>query len=86
VQTAPTVVKYAQENGIDLTTLTGTGARNRITRDDVLKAIQSNAAPVTLPASAAPDQVIANARVSLKRNKAGLVKLDAAIADARAKA
>ncbi|MCM3692961.1 dihydrolipoamide acetyltransferase family protein [Neobacillus niacini] len=44
---SPAVLKISQENGIDLTQLTGTGAGGRITRKDLLKLIESGNIPVT---------------------------------------
>ena len=48
---SPAVMRLAQENNIDLTKLTGTGKGGRITRKDVLKAIEEGAGQ-----SAAPEQ------------------------------
>lgn len=42
---SPAVLRLAQENNIDLTQLTGTGKGGRITRKDVLKAIEEGPAP-----------------------------------------
>ena len=48
----------AKENGIDLASLTGTGSRGKITRDDVLKAVDAElrhrAPAAAAPAPAAP--------------------------------
>ncbi|MEH7111832.1 dihydrolipoamide acetyltransferase family protein [Neobacillus niacini] len=43
---SPAVLKISQENGIDLTQVTGTGAGGRITRKDLLKLIESGNIPV----------------------------------------
>ncbi|MBM3786129.1 MAG: 2-oxoglutarate dehydrogenase, E2 component, dihydrolipoamide succinyltransferase [Acidobacteria bacterium] len=48
---SPLVRKMARENEVDLTTVAGTGAGGRITKQDVEGALQSKAAP---PAPAAP--------------------------------
>lgn len=42
---SPAVLKISQENGIDLTQVTGTGAGGRITRKDLLKLIESGNIP-----------------------------------------
>lgn len=42
---SPAVLRLAQENNIDLTQIQGTGKGGRITRKDVLKAIESGVAP-----------------------------------------
>ena len=42
VAAGPAVRKFAREVGIDLTRVSGTGQKGRITRDDVLAAIRSN--------------------------------------------
>jgi 2-oxoisovalerate dehydrogenase E2 component (dihydrolipoyl transacylase) len=44
---SPAVLKISQENGIDLTQVTGTGTGGRITRKDLLKLIESGNIPVT---------------------------------------
>jgi 2-oxoisovalerate dehydrogenase E2 component (dihydrolipoyl transacylase) len=59
---SPAVMRLAQENNIDLTQLTGTGKGGRITRKDVLKAIEEGtgraAAPAqpSQPAAPAPEK------------------------------
>ena len=47
---SPAVLKLSQEHDIDLNTLSGTGAGGRITRKDVLKAIESGPQAVKTPA------------------------------------
>lgn len=44
---SPAVLKISQENGIDLTLVSATGASGRITRKDLLKLIESGTIPVT---------------------------------------
>ena len=52
---SPAVMRLAQENNIDLTTLTGTGKGGRITRKDVLRAIEEGTGQAAAPAqSVAP--------------------------------
>lgn len=51
---SPAVLKLAQENGIDLSLLTGTGAGGRITRKDVQKVIESGNIPAPAPAAQSP--------------------------------
>ena len=53
---SPLVRNIANQEGIDLSTLTGTGAHGRVTKDDILSAVEakkSGAAPAA-PAPAAP--------------------------------
>jgi 2-oxoglutarate dehydrogenase E2 component (dihydrolipoamide succinyltransferase) len=51
---SPLAKRLAKENGIDLASLDGTGSRGKITRDDVLKAVDAQtAAPASAPAPAA---------------------------------
>lgn len=49
--TSPSARRVARETGVDITTLTGTGPKGRVVRDDVLKAAEAGAAAGT----AAPD-------------------------------
>jgi 2-oxoisovalerate dehydrogenase E2 component (dihydrolipoyl transacylase) len=51
---SPAVLRLAEEHNIDLTKLKGTGKGGRITRKDVLKAIEQGVAPATAPQPAAP--------------------------------
>lgn len=53
---SPAVLKISQENGIDLTQVTGTGAGGRITRKDLLKLIESGNIPVAGLKVEAPKQ------------------------------
>ncbi|MFT4052115.1 2-oxoglutarate dehydrogenase, E2 component, dihydrolipoamide succinyltransferase [Microbacterium sp.] len=51
----PLVRRLAQQQGVDLATVTGTGVGGRIRKEDVLKAAESAAsAPASAPAAAAP--------------------------------
>ncbi|GLZ36173.1 dihydrolipoyllysine-residue acetyltransferase component of pyruvate dehydrogenase complex [Lentzea sp. NBRC 105346] len=50
----PLVRKLAQENGIDLNALKGTGVGGRIRKQDVLAAVEAKKAPAPAPAAAAP--------------------------------
>ncbi|BDU05677.1 2-oxoglutarate dehydrogenase, E2 component, dihydrolipoamide succinyltransferase [Nocardia cyriacigeorgica] len=50
----PLVRKLAEENGIDLSTLTGSGVGGRIRKQDVLAAAEAKKAPAPAPAAAAP--------------------------------
>jgi 2-oxoisovalerate dehydrogenase E2 component (dihydrolipoyl transacylase) len=60
---SPAVLKMSQENGIDLTQVTGTGAGGRITRKDLKKIIESgnipqaSEAPKAAPQQESPSQV-----------------------------
>jgi 2-oxoisovalerate dehydrogenase E2 component (dihydrolipoyl transacylase) len=53
---SPAVLKISQENGIDLTQVTGTGAGGRITRKDLLKLIESGNIPTAGPLKEVPKQ------------------------------
>jgi pyruvate dehydrogenase E2 component (dihydrolipoamide acetyltransferase) len=54
VLATPSVRKYAREKGVDLTKVAGTGKNNRITREDVDRAVSGAAAPaVQQPVAAA---------------------------------
>ena len=57
VQTSPAARAVAAEHGIDLGTVTGSGPNGRVTKDDVLQAVerkQGGAAPAAPPKPAAP--------------------------------
>jgi len=55
----PLVRRLAQQQGVDLSTVTGTGVGGRIRKEDVLKAAESAAAPApsAAPAASAPAEV-----------------------------
>jgi pyruvate dehydrogenase E2 component (dihydrolipoamide acetyltransferase) len=55
-RSSPVVRKIAKEHGVDFTQLEGTGIAGRVTKKDILSAIESGAAhaPVAAPAPAAP--------------------------------
>ncbi|WP_066060713.1 dihydrolipoamide acetyltransferase family protein [Neobacillus soli] len=55
---SPAVLKISQENGIDLTQVSGTGAGGRITRKDLLKLIESGTIPVAGQKVEAPTQPV----------------------------
>jgi 2-oxoisovalerate dehydrogenase E2 component (dihydrolipoyl transacylase) len=57
---SPAVLKISQENGIDLTQVTGTGAGGRITRKDLLKLIESGNIPTAGVKVEAPKQAAAH--------------------------
>lgn len=62
VKISPVAKKLAQEHGIDIASLTGTGPEGRIVREDVERAIAARgaapvAAPVTAPAVALPEVI-----------------------------
>jgi pyruvate dehydrogenase E2 component (dihydrolipoamide acetyltransferase) len=53
IHAGPSVRRTARELGVDLATVTGTGPKGRITKDDLLAALQGPpAAPVTAPVTA----------------------------------
>ncbi|MFO7962384.1 MAG: dihydrolipoamide acetyltransferase family protein [Desulfobacterales bacterium] len=55
VKASPVARKMAEEKGVDLSTVEGTGPGGRITRQDVEKAIAEQAAAPSQPAAAAPE-------------------------------
>jgi 2-oxoisovalerate dehydrogenase E2 component (dihydrolipoyl transacylase) len=69
---SPAVRKLASEHGIDPTAIKGSGMGGRVTRDDVLAALEGQEAPAR-PATTAPAPTPAPARVDGKREE--LVKL-----------
>ncbi|NYF16041.1 2-oxoglutarate dehydrogenase E2 component (dihydrolipoamide succinyltransferase) [Microbacterium sp. AK009] len=50
----PLVRRLAQQQGVDLATVTGTGVGGRIRKEDVLKAAEEAKAPAPAPAASAP--------------------------------
>jgi pyruvate dehydrogenase E2 component (dihydrolipoamide acetyltransferase) len=64
--TSPSARRVARETGVDITTLTGTGPKGRVVRDDVLKAAEAgpaaapDAAKAALGASDAPKAAFAS--------------------------
>ena len=65
VRATPLARRLASEKGVDLTTVTGTGPRGRITEKDVLAHAESqaSAAPAAAPASAGAPQVVELSRM-----------------------
>ncbi len=59
-KSSPLVRKIAEEHGIDIKQLEGTGMSGRVTKNDILSFIESGPAPQRQPASA-PSQVIQSA-------------------------
>lgn len=57
---SPSIRQLARDKGVDLSTLTGTGERGRVTRQDVEQAAKSGPAPVSLPGT--PPSVPSSAR------------------------
>lgn len=58
---SPVVRRLIADNGLDASRITGTGPGGRITRDDVLAAIDAGAGRTAAPAPAAPAVVTASA-------------------------
>jgi 2-oxoglutarate dehydrogenase E2 component (dihydrolipoamide succinyltransferase) len=54
VHSSPLVRRMAKEHGIDLTTVPGTGAGGRVSKQDIEAAISGSAAPAAAASSAAP--------------------------------
>jgi pyruvate dehydrogenase E2 component (dihydrolipoamide acetyltransferase) len=54
IHSSPLVRRMAKEHGIDLSTLTGTGAGGRISKQDIEAAIAVGGAPAAVPAYSAP--------------------------------
>ena len=65
VRATPLARRLASEKGVDLTKVTGTGPRGRITEKDVLAAAESqpSAAPAAAPAAEAPPQIVELSRM-----------------------
>jgi hypothetical protein len=76
-QARPRTVQFAQERGVDLNDVSGTGARGLVTKEDVLSHIQANAPTVNAAAAAAKS---AEARKKLEARISNLNKLDDALA------
>lgn len=65
VRATPLARRLAGEKGVDLTTVTGTGPRGRITEKDVLAAAESaaSAVPAAAPAAAGEPQIVELSRM-----------------------
>jgi len=53
-KSSPLVRKIAQEHGVDISRLEGTGLSGRVTKNDILSFIESGSAPAPAPAAPAP--------------------------------
>jgi 2-oxoglutarate dehydrogenase E2 component (dihydrolipoamide succinyltransferase) len=53
-KSSPLVRRIAQEHGVDITKLEGTGASGRVTKNDILSFIESGATPTAAPSQAQP--------------------------------
>jgi len=51
---SPAARKLANENSVDLASVSGTGKDGRVTKEDILNSIKSKAAPAAAPAAKAP--------------------------------
>jgi 2-oxoisovalerate dehydrogenase E2 component (dihydrolipoyl transacylase) len=71
---SPAVRKLAAEHGIDPTTIQGSGLGGRVTRDDVLAAVSTGAAP-SAPAAPPRAATVPSATVRLDGKREELVKL-----------
>jgi 2-oxoisovalerate dehydrogenase E2 component (dihydrolipoyl transacylase) len=77
---SPAVRKLAAEHGIDAGSLHGSGMGGRVTRDDVLAAVEAGPAATATPAATAPPQAPAPARTpptKIDGTREELVKLGA---------
>src|SRR5947199_257083 len=54
VDATPVAARMASANGVDVASLTGSGPRGRVTKDDVEAAISGNGAPAPAPVGAKP--------------------------------
>lgn len=81
----PLVRKMAREMGVDIDTLTGTGPEGRITREDVLAAVEGEEVPAPPPAPVPPQpagpQVTVPAGSRPESERRPLTKLRRTIAD-----
>ncbi|MBD3918969.1 2-oxo acid dehydrogenase subunit E2 [Paenibacillus sp. PR3] len=67
VLATPSVRKYARENGIDITTVTGSGKNGKVTREDIDAFVSGGAAPAAAaPEAAAPAAAEAPAAAASK--------------------
>ena len=73
VRATPLARRLASEKGVDLTKVTGTGPRGRITEKDVLAAAESQASAA--PAAAAPASEAAPQIVELSRMRQAIARL-----------
>jgi len=62
-KSSPLVRKIAEEHGIDIKQLEGTGMSGRVTKNDILSFIESGATPQRAPAGA-PSQVVQSAQAA----------------------
>ena len=76
-QARPRTVQFAQERGVDLNNVQGTGARGLVTKEDVLTHIQANAPAINAAAAAAKSVELRN---TLEKRISNLNKLDNALA------
>jgi 2-oxoisovalerate dehydrogenase E2 component (dihydrolipoyl transacylase) len=77
---SPAVRRLAEEHGVDVTSLRGSGEGGRVTRDDVLAFIEGGGAPAREPAVAAPEAAPAAApaaRPAADGSREELVRLTA---------
>ncbi len=58
-KSSPLVRKIAEEHGIDIKALEGTGMSGRVTKNDILSFIESGAAPPSAPLPASPTSQVA---------------------------
>ncbi|MFC6152235.1 2-oxoglutarate dehydrogenase, E2 component, dihydrolipoamide succinyltransferase, partial [Nocardioides yefusunii] len=77
----PLVRKLAAENGVDLSTVTGTGVGGRIRKQDILEAAAAKNAPAAPAAAAAPEAPAAPAASPLRGRTEKLTRLRKVIAE-----
>jgi len=76
-QAAARTIQFAEERGVDISQVTGTGARGKVTKDDILAHLK-NTVPTTDPAAAAAK--VDELRGALEKRVALISKLDDALA------
>ena len=64
---SPLAKRIAEEKGVDLSTVTGTGPKGRITKEDVLAAAEADQAPVPAPSAVADVTELSRMRQTIAR-------------------
>ena len=64
---SPLAKRIAEEKGVDLSTVTGTGPKGRITKEDILTAAEANQAPAPAPSAMADLSELSKMRQTIAR-------------------